>query len=177
MLSKIETAKAAPSVATLMRIAAALGTTAAALLEPTTDGGTIFTPADRTTGPAMQRSDAGYRFVTVAAQRDHKLVQPFIFEAAAGQRSPRGRAQPLMHAGEEFVFVLNGRMRYRVGPTQYTLGPGDSLYFDAEQEHELWPLTKTVRFLAVFTEAPAARPPGRRATGKGDSTPSRGKGA
>lgn len=176
MLSKIETAKSAPSVATLMRIAAALGTSAAAMLARPTDDGTIFTPADRTTRTAMQHSNAGYRFVALAAQRDDKLVQPFIFEARAGQRSPRGRTQPLMHAGEEFVFVLKGRMRYRVGPTQYTLGPGDSLYFDAEQEHELWPLTNTVRFLAMFTESPTSRRLRSRRTDKGMAAPMRGKG-
>ena len=64
------------------------------------------------------------------------------------------KKQALKHRGEEFVFVLEGRMKYRVGATEYTLGPQDSLYFDAEEEHDLEPLTKRVRYLAVFHEPP-----------------------
>jgi quercetin dioxygenase-like cupin family protein len=46
-------------------------------------------------------------------------------------------------------------MRYTVGGMTYTLGAGDSLYFDAEQGHDLEPLTNTVEFLAIFGERPA----------------------
>jgi len=54
--------------------------------------------------------------------------------------------------GEEFIYVLAGKMKYRVGNIEYTFGQGDSLYFDAEDEHELDPISKQVKFLAVFVE-------------------------
>jgi hypothetical protein len=34
----------------------------------------------------------------------------------------------------------------------YTLGPGDSLHFEAEQDHGPQPITQKVRYLAVFVE-------------------------
>ena len=39
------------------------------------------------------------------------------------------------HSGMEFIHVLQGRMVYRHGERTYTLGPGDSLFFDALSPH------------------------------------------
>jgi uncharacterized cupin superfamily protein len=71
----------------------------------------------------------------------------------------RGEVQPgaLQHSGEEFVYVLEGEMNYRVGSVTHKLGPGDSLYFDAEDEHDFEPLTPEVRFLGIFTDRPAEK--------------------
>ncbi len=80
-------------------------------------------------------------------------MQPFLFVAEKGKIQPG----PMSHGGEEFVHVLSGRMRYHVGETTYTLGPGDSLYFDAEEKHDLEPITTQVRYLAVFVERGAKR--------------------
>ena len=148
LISKIETGATMPPVATLMKLTAALGVPVATLLEDDDAPPVVFTPAVRD-ARQMVRSDKGYRFKVLAANRGAKLMQPVLFEARRGKVVP----QSLTHAGEEFVYVLDGRMRYRVGDVQYELGPGDSLYFDAEQPHELEPLTASVRFLATFTES------------------------
>jgi uncharacterized cupin superfamily protein len=73
-------------------------------------------------------------------------MQPYI-------SPPSGRVKPhASRAGEEFVYVLAGTMRYRVGAAEYTLAPGDSLYFDAEEDHEMKPISKTVSYLGIFAE-------------------------
>lgn len=147
LISKIETGKTVPPVATLMKLAAALGVSAATFLEDDAEPTTVFTPAARSARDLV-KSDMGYRFQMLASKRNDKLMQPILFEAERGKLAP----QPLMHAGEEFVYVLEGRMNYRVGEVTHELGPGDSLYFDAEQPHGLEPVTKKVRFVAIFTE-------------------------
>jgi len=58
----------------------------------------------------------------------------------------------MTHAGEEFIHVLEGRTRYHVGETSNILGLGDSLYFDAAQEHDLEPLSPKVVYLGIFSE-------------------------
>lgn len=148
LLSKIETGKVIPPVATLMRIASALGVSASALIEESESASTVVTRAKEWSKSAM-RSEKGYQFEMLAAARSDKLMQPILFEAKRGEIL----SQPLTHAGEELVFVVQGKMKYRVGDVEYTLNQGDSLYFDAEQPHELTPLSAKVRFLAVFTEA------------------------
>ncbi len=59
---------------------------------------------------------------------------------------------PLSHSGEEYVYVLEGEMKYRVGAAEYRLRPGDSLYFDAEDEHDFLPITNHVKYLGLFVE-------------------------
>lgn len=148
LLSKIESGKSSPPVATLARIAAALGVGLSDLMDGSQAVTTVFTSADALAQRPVTRTAKGYGFQVLAAERAGKLMQPFHFIAEKGSVKP-GR---LAHSGEEFVYVLEGRMHYRVGPTTYTLGPGDSLYFNAEEEHDLEPITDVVQFLGVFTE-------------------------
>ena len=150
LLSKIEAGKTSPPIATLTKIAAALGVTLSELVAEPRELAAVLTRAD---AAPLTRTDKGYAFRMLAAARGGKRMQPFYFVAT--RRGVRPGA--MTHAGEEFVHVLSGRMRYRVGATTYTLGPGDSLYFDAVEEHDLEPITKAVEFLAVFT-ADESRP-------------------
>jgi len=149
-ISKIETGKTVPPAATVMKLAAALGVPAAALMEEQEGRRTVFTSAIAGKS-GMVQSDKGYLFRMLAAKREDKCMQPILFEARHGRITP----QKLTHGGEEFVFMLEGKMAYQVGEESFELGPGDSLYFDAEQPHELQPITRKVRFLALFSEAAA----------------------
>lgn len=148
MLSKVENGKAMPSVATLTQLAAALGVTLSALLQQDAHDGAILSRASDVDADDWNTSDKGYRFAPLCAERVEKLMQPMLFVAEKSRVKPGA----LRHGGEEFVHVLEGRMKYTVGRTTYDLGPGDSLYFDAEEPHDLEPVTKTVRYLAVFLD-------------------------
>ena len=149
LLSKIETGKTSPPVSTLIKIATALGTRLSALLDDAAASGTIFTPAKATQEAPLERTDKGYVFFPFAAARGDKAMQPILFVAERGKVKPK----PLSHAGEEFVYVLEGRLKYRVGNVEYQLGPGDSLYFDAIEEHDLEPLSERAVLLGVFQTA------------------------
>lgn len=161
LLSKIETGKTVPPVATLTRIAQTLGVTVATLLDDRQDQGTIVETADTHQPDAMTPTDKGYKFFAFAARRSDKLMQPLLFEARKDSIKP----QAMTHGGEEFVYVISGKMRYRVGATVHLLKPGDSVYFDATQEHELEPVSDVVRFLAVFAEAPKVEKKNKKLSG------------
>lgn len=151
LLSKIESGKTVPPLATLSRIANALGVSLGDLLEPQNEKAAIFTPAAAAnTEEGWTRTDKGYTFRALAAERANKLMQPILFTARRGEIRPG----PLSHSGEEYIQVLEGSMRYQVGAMSYTLNAGDSLYFNAEEEHDLEPLSEVVRFLAIFCDRP-----------------------
>ncbi len=148
LLSKIESGKVNPPVATLAKIAMALGVQVSDLLTDAPAQAAVFLTAAEMSRTPLTQTDKGYGFHLIAGQ---KLMQPFVFVAKRGQIKPGA----MTHAGEEFVYVLEGRMKYRVGATTYTLGPGDSLYFDSLHEHDLEPITGQVKFIAVFASPPA----------------------
>jgi len=155
LLCKIETGRTAPPVATLARIAEALGVKVAALLDGAGRAGTVHQDAAVVRRGPLARTDAGYSYFAFAGERGDKLMQPFLFEVVRGQVRPH----KLTHTGEEFIYVLEGEVRYRVGRVEYRLGRGDSLYFDAESEHEVTPLTAKARYLAVFVDPPQEAKP------------------
>ena len=149
LLSKIENGHTVPPVATLTKIAAALGVSTSALLDGAGQTGTVHIPGAERKKKGLVTTAKGYSFFTFAAGRTDKLMQPFLFEVKKGQV----KRHKLSHTGEEFIYVLEGQLKYRVGSTEYLLSPGDSLYFDAESEHEVSPVSRRARYLAVFVEA------------------------
>ncbi len=150
LLSKIESGKTTPPLATLSRIAAALGVSLTDLLDDSTKRSVVATTADTLSSRTLTPTAKGYGFHVLAPERAGKLLQPFLFVARRGEVQTGG----LQHGGEEFVYVLEGEMNYRVGNVTHKLTPGDSLYFDAEDEHDFEPLSPEVRFLGIFTDRP-----------------------
>ncbi|MNI88568.1 Cupin domain protein [compost metagenome] len=57
--------------------------------------------------------------------------------------------------------MLEGQMRYKVGAVEYTLLPGDSVYFNSLEEHTLVPITEEVKYLAVFADTGETHPENR----------------
>ncbi|WP_207260861.1 XRE family transcriptional regulator [Desulfovibrio sp. Huiquan2017] len=55
------------------------------------------------------------------------------------------------HRGQEFIYVLEGRLEVRLGGEPIIVEPGDSFYFNSETPHALRGLDgKSVRFLDVI---------------------------
>lgn len=148
LLSKIENDKSKPPIATLTRIADALGVGMTSLLSDSDQEGTIYVPAKKTREKTT--TDKGYEFFSFASQRADKLMQVYLFTAKKGGVT----SQPLSHRGEEFVYVLSGSMHYMVGKTQYTLEAGDGLYFDSEDDHDFQPISDEVNYIAIFCDRP-----------------------
>ena len=54
------------------------------------------------------------------------------------------------HAGQEFNYMLEGKMVFYLGEIVYELNPGDSVYFDSGVPHAMQTVgDKAARFLAV----------------------------
>ena len=98
-------------------------------------------------GTAMERTKA-YKYQALAAGFVGREADPFIVtvEPAPGQPIHMNS-----HNGQEFNYVLEGRMLLNINGHELTLNEGDSLYFDATLPHGMKALDeRTVRFLAVI---------------------------
>lgn len=148
LLSQIENGKTMPPISTLVKIADALGTKVSTLLDDQEQKGTIFTGKE-TSQSRLTKTEKGYSFFAFAVERSDKLMQPYLFVA---RKDDHDSKHVFSHDGEEFLFILEGQMRYKVDGMEYTLGPGDSLYFDSIEKHSLAPITDEVKYVAVFTQ-------------------------
>lgn len=145
LLSKIESNKVVPPVATLVKIAGALGTSVSVLIEA--DKSVAVVPATaKEVRDGMVKTERGYWIYPFATRYQGKCMQPFLFIARKGEV----KEHHLAHAGEEFMYVLEGEMTVQVGSTAHRLRTGGSIYFNSTQEHQVVPISATVKYLNIF---------------------------
>ncbi len=148
VLSKIENFRVTPSLATLGRLAAALGVSLADLVTGIDEKRrlVIVSIAER---QSVERDRPRSAIVYKAlAPTDHaKLMEPLLLEVPPGE--PRREALP--HEGEEFILVVKGTVELEYGDERHRLEAGDSAYMDATEKHRLInPGEVTAEVLCVF---------------------------
>jgi quercetin dioxygenase-like cupin family protein len=89
-----------------------------------------------------------YAYWNLAYNFHRKKAEPFLVEA-----NPDTEHKPLSlntHPGQEFNYVLEGRLLLSVGGHEVELGPGDCIYYDSNEPHGMKALGgKRARFLAM----------------------------
>jgi len=126
-LSQVERELVAPSLASLKQIATALGVRVADLLaEQSAGDGVVVRRADRQTWQ-LER----VRYAQLAPGEERTMQPQLVTFEPGGNLG----SHPVSHAGEEFGFVLRGRVECSVGDDVYVLEEGDSVYFDAQRPH------------------------------------------
>lgn len=145
MISKIENNRTMPSVATLVKIAQSLGTSISNVMEQDGWEKAIMTTRAEAEQKVMT-TEKGYSIFPYASEFHEKKMQPFLFVAKKGEVKPH----QLSHEGEEFIFIIEGEMKMKVGDLEYTLRKGDSLYFNSIQKHGILPISDVVTYLDIF---------------------------
>lgn len=134
MVSKIENAQVSTSLDTLGRLCDALGLTLATLFGDydRPEGGAQLTRAGEGMEVVRQGTEKGHRYELLSYHRGkRKSYEPFLVTMDdASEVFPT-----FSHAGQEFLYILEGRIVYRHGNHLYEMGPGDSLSFEAEIPH------------------------------------------
>ncbi|MEU0132858.1 XRE family transcriptional regulator [Streptomyces sp. NPDC006296] len=144
-LSRLETGRRQPSLPMLLGLARVYGTTVSELLgemPPERDaivrGGPPGAPDGTETGGWLYRQ----------AGAPGRAMQ------ALRVRVPHGTGGDLVrvHPGEEWLYVLDGRLRVVLGDAVHDLEPGDSAHFDSLTPHRIAaPGTGGARLLFVHT--------------------------
>ena len=89
-----------------------------------------------------------YKYQSLASGFRGRKVDPFLTQVdpLPGDRKYSKNS----HDGQEFNYIVEGRMEITIGDKVMELGEGDSIYFDATQPHCMRALDgKPVRFLVV----------------------------
>lgn len=96
-------------------------------------------------GATVERK-AGYHYIALASNFIHKKAEPFLVTVP-----PEAPFHPNIHPGQEFTYLLEGRLKVSIGGHEVVLEEGDSLYFDSSSPHAVMALDgKPARFLAVL---------------------------
>jgi transcriptional regulator with XRE-family HTH domain len=130
LLSKIENGRNNPSVTTLHRIAAALGTTIAGLIPGRDENERVVSlPTDR---PSYATQGDSIRIERLVSANGINLLQGYIHWIRPGAGY---EGEVVQHQGEELGYVLEGEIELVVGGRTYPVGAGASFHFRSELPH------------------------------------------
>jgi transcriptional regulator with XRE-family HTH domain len=158
MLSRIENGKALPSLRTLTRLSRAL----------TIPMGEFFGALEDDREATLVKAGQGIKVTDPARSHGHR------YEILAPPSSRRAHVEPWLSVitdasevfplyqatGIGFIYMLEGRMRFRCGRQLLEVEPGDSILYDLSVPHRQEPVEAPIRFVhvSVASAAPSPRP-------------------
>ncbi|MFE9131316.1 helix-turn-helix domain-containing protein [Streptomyces sp. NPDC007148] len=126
-LSRLETGQRQPSLPMLLALARIYGTTVSELL-----GETVADQEAVVRAPDMEPTRAG-GWTYWQAGAPGRGMQALRVHVPHGAQGDIVR----VHPGEEWLYVLSGRLRLRLGDTTHVLATGDSAHFDSLTPHRI----------------------------------------
>ena len=134
-------------VGSLVEIAARFKVDLSELITGKTSKLTTFCLTRANEAPEVSRRPM-YGYWNLAYNFHRKKAEPFLVEADAGTGE-----KPLSlntHPGQEFDYVLEGRLLISISGHEMELGPGDCVYYDSNEPHGMKALDgKRARFIAI----------------------------
>lgn len=127
-ISQLENDLTSPSIATLIDVVTLLGSSLAEFFKD--DGGetAVFTPEDYF---VKEYDDETVTWIVPTAQKN--AMEPVLVELLPGGETDAD----IPHEGEEFGYVLDGKLRITVGERVFKAGKGDTFYYPCDKRHRI----------------------------------------
>ncbi len=132
MISKIERGEATPSTTVLAKVAEALAVTFSEMMAPKQDREVIVLPLERQ--PILSDPATGHTRRCLAPILPARGIDWVMNVLPPGAST--GGFVAHRRGVEEYIHVLQGRLRATLDGTDYELHEGDALYFQAHISHE-----------------------------------------
>jgi transcriptional regulator with XRE-family HTH domain len=134
-------------ISVLYKISAQLGVDATVLL--TGEGPRMDTAAVCRKGKGVRvERFPGYEFSSLAYNFKERTLEPLLVYLDPAKEA----AAPVTHSGQEFNYVVEGKVKVNVGKREYELAAGDSIYFDARIPHGQSAIDGPAQFLTIIQE-------------------------
>lgn len=99
-------------------------------------------------GVSVERSKA-YSYQALAAGFANKVINPYMVTVEPSD-APRNNLNT--HDGQEFNYIVEGRMEIQISGSTFILETGDSIIFNSSLPHRMRALdNKRVQFLAIIS--------------------------
>jgi transcriptional regulator with XRE-family HTH domain len=150
-LNSIESGTSIPSLGVLIRVTRALGIRIGTLLDDTIkEGPAIIRANEHQSALSFSTSENENRehltFFSLAPNKTGRHMEPFVIDIIPNEKSELSKSS---HEGEEFIYVLAGKLIVHYGNEIFELGVGDSIYLDSIVSHLVTTDTNKARILAL----------------------------
>jgi transcriptional regulator with XRE-family HTH domain len=137
LIAEIEDGETVPPVATLLKLANALNVGMAAFFEAgeETEAVSVTRKGERARikrRPHHHEGEVDYIYESLETKKPGKHMEPLLVEFM-----PMETADMVFtsHEGEEFLYLLSGKLEFRSDERVEVLQPGDAIYFESERNH------------------------------------------
>jgi transcriptional regulator with XRE-family HTH domain len=142
-LSALERSQMSASVATLRKLARFYGLNILDFFGASSSHRPLVRPRER------KRLEAGSGVRMELLAWGEKMMEPHLFRVAPGS----GSGESYTHEGEEFLYVLQGRLKIALEDKDYLLCAGDSFYFESSTPHR-WSNPSRQQALILWINTP-----------------------
>lgn len=140
----------------IYRCAERLGVDISALVTGETPKLTFYNLTRNHCGMPIRRR-AGFEYLHLAAMLKNRHAEPFMVKAP-----PQKETDPIhlsTHSGQEFDYILEGRLKVQLDDKTEVLNPGDSILYDSAHPHGMIAIGDSpCRFLAVVVHGEGDSP-------------------
>lgn len=143
-ISQLENDLTSPSISTLCDILAALGTDLAEFFKRDDDTRIVFSAED-----FIEKHENGMLLKWIIPNAQKNEMEPVLVELLPGAST----SEDFPHEGEEFGYVLEGRVCIELGKNKYICKKGETFYYTADKAHTITNPSKNggARFIWVST--------------------------
>jgi transcriptional regulator with XRE-family HTH domain len=127
-ISQIEKGEVIPSVSVLLQLSRALEVDSSILLKVEKE------QAGKQTSDDYQKRTEAYTYETLTPEARHKHLK--AFKVFIDPKSDH-EGVSYQHLGEEFIYILKGKIEVMIGENKNILGPGSCLHFNSSIAHKL----------------------------------------
>jgi transcriptional regulator with XRE-family HTH domain len=150
-LSKVERCNVSISIAALSRLANAFDVSIGEFFDSEQpESEVIFVPRAESRTVSGTHGSLFYDYEVLIPRRGMRVMQPTLISI----NGRKARFELRQHPGEQFIYMMEGETDYVCGNREFTLRPGDCLYFNARVPHG--PKVKRsqhARYIAVYTNS------------------------
>ena len=144
-LSQVERGNSSLAITSLQKIADVFNVSMSSFFENTVSN-SFFTPVEGRKAFQIERSNAV--FARLGGDFSGKVLEPIHIILA-----PRQEQDVVFnHPGEEFYYILKGKVLMMIGDKEYEMNEGDTIHFPSMLDHTCHNLTdEPVHMIAVLT--------------------------
>jgi len=154
LIEDLESGALVPSLTPLLKIARAMGVRLGTFLDDAPHNGPFMVKSGKSDniirfsgqGLGEHSNQSAMEFYSLAYGKGDRHMEPFIIDVHPALNQ---EYQLSSHEGEEFLFVLQGKIEVLYGQESYLLGAEDSIYYDSAVPHHVHAKEKDSKMLAV----------------------------
>lgn len=142
-ISQLENNLNSPSIATLTDILSALGSNLSEFFREEAEEKVVFTKDE-----FFEKASEGVLWKWLIPNAQKNMLEPVLVELEEGASAP----EDIPHEGEEFGYVLEGKIAVVLGSKHYICKKGEAFYYSAGKPHGILNKGRSrARFLWIST--------------------------